>query len=137
MCDLSFNEETNYVARNDIFSLQWISYVPTWVSLDNWGTLIFCLLSYYIISKDKFYKVEIMDIGKIFLTHWCQWNMQMQPPHKLMWCLLYGMRYLGRIPIIVYLRTWGHTFNNVQFLLVIDLIEIISSRQLIGRVYPL
>ena len=28
----------------------------------------------------KVYRVEIMDIGKILLPNWCQWNMQMQPP---------------------------------------------------------
>ena len=42
-----------YIARNDIFSLKWIYYGPKGVILDYWGTLIFCLLSYYILSKNK------------------------------------------------------------------------------------
>ena len=38
---------------------------------------------YPIISyqRKKVYKFEIMDIGNISLTHWHQWNMQMQPYH--------------------------------------------------------
>ena len=38
--------------------------------------------SYYpIISYQwiNFYRVERMDIGKISLTRWCQWDIQMQP----------------------------------------------------------
>ena len=59
------------------------------------------------------YSVEIIDIGKISLTHWCQWNMQMQPSQYILWYLFYSMRYLGRIPIMVYVRTWSHTLKNV------------------------
>ena len=42
------------VERNDIFSLNCICYGPKRDILDYWGTLIFRLLSYYIISKDKY-----------------------------------------------------------------------------------
>ena len=41
------------VARNYIFSLIWRCYGPKWDILDYWGTNIFCILSYYILSKDK------------------------------------------------------------------------------------
>ena len=41
------------VARNDIFGLKWRYYGPKWDILDYWGTLIFCLLLYYILSMDK------------------------------------------------------------------------------------
>ena len=41
------------VARNDIFRLNWIFYGPKRDVLDYWGTLIFCILSYYILSMDK------------------------------------------------------------------------------------
>ena len=36
---------------------------------------------YLIISYKRItdYRVEIMDIGKISLTHWRQWNMKIQP----------------------------------------------------------
>ena len=67
------------LSRNYIFSLIWIYHGPKRYILDYWETVRFCLLSYYILSMDKVYRVEIMDIGKISLTHWCQWNMQMQP----------------------------------------------------------
>ena len=30
--------------------------------------------------------------------------------------LLYEIRYLGRINTIIYVRTWNHMLNNVQFL---------------------
>ena len=61
----------------------------------------------------KVYRVEIMDIGKISMTHLRQWNMQMQPSQKILWYLSYGMRYLGSIPIMIYVCTWSHTLNNV------------------------
>ena len=40
-------------------------------------------LNYPIISyqRIKVYRYERMDIGKILLTHWTQWNIKMQPPH--------------------------------------------------------
>ena len=41
------------VARNDISILIWRCYGPKQDILNYWGTLIFCLLSYYILSKDK------------------------------------------------------------------------------------
>ena len=41
------------VARNDIFDLKWRYYGPKRCILDFWGTLKFCLFSYYIISIDK------------------------------------------------------------------------------------
>ena len=41
------------VEINDIFSLIWRCYGPKQDILDYWGTLIFCLWSYYILSKDK------------------------------------------------------------------------------------
>ena len=40
-------------SNNEIFSLKWIYYGPKGDILDNWGTLIFCLLSYHILSKNK------------------------------------------------------------------------------------
>ena len=30
--------------------------------------------------------------------------------------LLYKIRYFGRIPAMIYVRTWNHMLNNVQFL---------------------
>ena len=41
----------------------------------------YILVHYLIISfwKIKSYRVEIMDMGKIPQTQWCQWNMQIQP----------------------------------------------------------
>ena len=41
------------VARNYIFSLIWRCYGPKRYILDYWGTNIVCMLSYYILSKDK------------------------------------------------------------------------------------
>ena len=41
-------------ARNYIFGLIWRRYGPKWDILNFWGKIIFCLLSYYILSKDKF-----------------------------------------------------------------------------------
>ena len=41
------------VARNYIFSLIWRCYGPIRDILDYWATIIYCLLSYYILSKDK------------------------------------------------------------------------------------
>ena len=41
------------VARNEILSLKWIYYGPKQDIFDYWGTLIFCLLSYYILSMYK------------------------------------------------------------------------------------
>ena len=45
--------DNNSVAKNGIFSIEWIYYGPKGVILDYRGTLIFYLSSYYIISKDK------------------------------------------------------------------------------------
>ena len=42
-----------YVARNELFGLKWRYDGPKGGILDYWGTLIFCLLSYYILSMDK------------------------------------------------------------------------------------
>ena len=57
-------------SRNDIFSLKWRYCGPKRGILDYWGTLAF---NYPIISyqRIKVYRVEIMDIVKILLTHWC------------------------------------------------------------------
>ena len=55
------------VARNYIFSIIWRCYVPKRDILDYWGTIIYCLLSYYILLKDKGYRVERMDMGR---SHW-------------------------------------------------------------------
>ena len=41
------------VEKNDIFSLKWIYYGQKWGILDYRETLIFCLLSSYILSMDK------------------------------------------------------------------------------------
>ena len=41
------------IAINYVFSLIWTCYGPKWDILDYWGTIIFCLLSYYILLKDK------------------------------------------------------------------------------------
>ena len=41
------------VARNDIFGINWRSYGPKRDILEYWGTLIICILSYYILSMDK------------------------------------------------------------------------------------
>ena len=41
------------VARNYIFGLIWRCYGPKRDILDYWGTILYCLLSYYILSKDK------------------------------------------------------------------------------------
>ena len=41
------------VAINDVFSIDWICYGPKQDILDYWGTLIFRILSYYILSIDK------------------------------------------------------------------------------------
>ena len=41
------------VSRNYIFSLNWRCYGPKQDVLDYWGTLIFCILSYYVLLMDK------------------------------------------------------------------------------------
>ena len=41
------------VVRNYIFSIIWTCYGPKWDILDYWGTILYCLLSYYILLKDK------------------------------------------------------------------------------------
>ena len=41
------------VDRNYIFSLIWRCYGPKRDILDYWGTILYCFLSYYILSKDK------------------------------------------------------------------------------------
>ena len=42
------------VARNDVFRTKWRYYGPKRDILDYLETLIFCLLSYYILSMDKY-----------------------------------------------------------------------------------
>ena len=59
-----------------------------------------------------------MDIVNISLTRWVHWSIKIQPPLKILWHFLYGMRYLGRNPIIIYVRMWSHTLNNVRFLVI-------------------
>ena len=41
------------VGINYIFGLIWICYGPKRDILDYWGTNIFCVISYYILLKDK------------------------------------------------------------------------------------
>ena len=41
------------LARNDIVGLKWRYYGPKQDILDYWVIIIFCLLSYYILSTDK------------------------------------------------------------------------------------
>ena len=41
------------VARKYIFGLIWRRYGPKRDILDYWGEIIVCLLSFYILSKDK------------------------------------------------------------------------------------
>ena len=45
--------DTGVVARNYIFSLIWIWYGPKRDVLDYWGTILYCLLSYSMLLKDK------------------------------------------------------------------------------------
>ena len=47
------NTQVYVLARNYIFGLICRRYVLKRDILDFWGTIIFCLLSYYISSKDK------------------------------------------------------------------------------------
>ena len=57
------------VERNDIFSLKWRYYGPKWDILDYWKSLIFGYYSIIYYRGIKVYRDEIMDIGKISLTH--------------------------------------------------------------------
>ena len=50
---LGSHQVTGSVERNDVFSLIWRCYGPKRDILDYWGTLIFHILSYYILSMDK------------------------------------------------------------------------------------
>ena len=54
-------------AINCIFGLIWICYGPKRDILDYWVIIIYCLLSYYILSRYKGYKVETMGMGR---SHW-------------------------------------------------------------------
>ena len=63
------------VAINVIFSLKWIHYCSKEGILDHWGYSYFRLLLYYIIEKDKGYRVETMDMDEITMTRFCQWYM--------------------------------------------------------------
>ena len=73
--------------------------------------IYFPIISYQMIN---FYRVLIMDIGKVWVTRWFQLNMQMQTSQAVLCYLLCEMRYLGKVPIIIYVSTWSHTLNNVQ-----------------------
>ena len=44
------------VTINDIFGFKWRYYCPKRDILDYWVTLIFCLLSYYVLLMDKVLK---------------------------------------------------------------------------------
>ena len=56
------------VAINYIFSLIWRCYGPKRDILDYWGTILYCLLFYYISYwRIKVYRAETMDMGK---SHW-------------------------------------------------------------------
>ena len=50
---VSLIDYLSIVARNYIFSLICICFSPKRNVLDYWGTIIFCILSYFILSKDK------------------------------------------------------------------------------------
>ena len=63
-----------YVARNYIFSLIWRCYSPKRDILDYWGKIIYCLLSYYILSKDKGLYGWKNGYGKIPLEQQCHWE---------------------------------------------------------------
>ena len=67
------------IARNDIFSLKWRYYGLKRDIMDYSRTLIY-FVCYSITSCQMInvYRGEIMDIGQIYPTHWCHWNMQMQ-----------------------------------------------------------
>ena len=104
------------VARNYIFSLIWRCYGPNRDILDYWGTILYCLLSYYILSKDKGYRVETIDMGishwdngvsgTILLEQWCQWNYG-----------TYCTRYDTLVRFLLwYVCTWSHALNNIWFL---------------------
>ena len=45
--------QRNNEAINYIFGLIWRRYGPKRDILDYWGTILYCLLSYYILLKDK------------------------------------------------------------------------------------
>ena len=62
------------VAINYIFGPIWRCYGPKQDILDYWGTIMFCLLSYYILSKDKGLQGWNNGYGKIPLEKLCHWN---------------------------------------------------------------
>ena len=68
------------------------------------------ILYYQIIAV---HRVETVDTGKIMLTNWCQWNIQMQASHELLWYLLHRIRYLIMIPMMVYDHTWCHNLKHI------------------------
>ena len=77
-----FNPRTSDMGCSEKLHLR--SYLEMlWSEIGYFGLLGNTYISYFysIISYQwiKFYRVEIMDIGKISLTHWRQWNMQMEP----------------------------------------------------------
>ena len=57
--------------------------------------------------------VETTDIGKFSLTHWCQWNMQMQLSPQIIWYLFYGVRYCDRILMMIYVYMWNNKLNYI------------------------
>ena len=61
------------LTRNYIIHIIWRHYGPKLDILDHWGTIIFGLLYYYILLKDKVYRVETIDMG-ISHRKWCQWE---------------------------------------------------------------
>ena len=70
--------DTNYrnisVARNYIFSLIWRCYGTKQDILDYRGTIIYILLSYYILSEDKGLLGWNNGYGKIPLEQRCHWD---------------------------------------------------------------
>ena len=62
------------ISINYIFSLIWRYYGPKRDILEYWGTILYCLLSYYILLKDKGLWGLNNGYGKIPLDQWCQWD---------------------------------------------------------------
>ena len=62
------------ITINYIFSLIWRCYGPKQDILDYWGTIIYCLLSYYILLEDKGLKGLNNGYGNITMEKWCQWD---------------------------------------------------------------
>ena len=64
------------VTRNEIFSIKYRHYGPKRDMLDYWITLVFFYYLIIYFQWIKVYRFEILDIVKISLTHWRQWNIK-------------------------------------------------------------